>query len=463
MHYSLTYLEDQHKELAAHLFGKSLTERAAYLICGLSESTNETRLLVREVIPVTSADVLDSSQTHMKIVARSFLSAIKKADAAKACFVFVHSHPSGMSKHSTRDDAEEEALFRTAYNRIHCRAIHASIVYSDVEKPIGRVWLEDGRTEPIQLIRIVGDRFRFLHAPDTNDGMSVDFARYDRQVRAFGPEMQRLLSGMSVGVVGAGGTGSSVIEQLIRLGVGKVTISDGQHFEGSNVTRVYGSRCSDDGTAKTRIMERMASDVGTGTRIIPIAKPITFRSAMKQFRDCDVVFGCTDDQWGRSLLTRLNIYYYIPVLDMGVRIDSEHGELRSVQGRVTILVPGTACLFCRRRITPEVIAAESNEALDPVGAAQLRREGYAPELGSVAPAVITFTTSIAASAVSEFLHRVTGFMGSERCSSEVIHLFDRGIVRANHTPPRPGCFCADQKNWGRGDRPKFLDVAWRPE
>jgi molybdopterin/thiamine biosynthesis adenylyltransferase len=463
MQYSVTFLEEHHRDLTSHLLSQRPAEGAAVLICGLSESTDETRLLVREVIPVSLDDVLESSPIHMKIAARPFLRAMKKANAAEACFVFVHSHPPSMPGHSQRDDQEEEALFRTAYNRIHCSAVHASIVYSDVEKPVGRVWLESGQTAPVRVIRVVGDRFRLFYAPTADDGTIADLARYDRQVRAFGPEMQTLLSRMNVGVVGSGGTGSCVIEQLIRLGVGTLTIADGQCFEGSNVTRVYGSRASDTGTAKTSIMGRLGSDIGMGTRIILVARPITFQSVLKQLRDCDVVFGCTDDQWGRSLLTRLSIYYYVPVFDMGVKIDSDCGKIRSVQGRVTTLMPGTACLFCRRRISPEVIAAETKEALDPSGAAELRREGYAPELRGVVPAVITFTTAIAASAVSEFLHRLTGFMGTERRSSEVVHLFDKGNVRANNAAAAPACFCAGRENWGRGDRPNFLDVTWRPE
>jgi len=352
MHYSLSFLEEHHNDLVTHLLKQRSAESAAYLLCGLSESMQETRLLVRKVIPVEPDDILESSATHMRIAARSFLRAMKRANSSGTCFAFVHSHPPWMQGHSRQDDEEERALFRTAYNRIHGAGIQASLVYSDSEKPVGRVWLESGQTEPINVIRVIGDRFRLLYPPGALDEIALDIGRFDRQVRAFGPGIQTLLSRMNVGVVGAGGTGSCVIEQLIRLGVGTITIADGQTFEGSNVTRVYGSRTGDDGIAKTNLVERLGSHIGMGTRIIPVARPITFQSALKPFRDCDVIFGCTDDQWGRSLLARLSIYYYIPVFDMGVKIDSECGALNSVQGRVTTLIPGAACLFCRRRINP---------------------------------------------------------------------------------------------------------------
>src|SRR3989442_2474424 len=43
---------------------------------------------------------------------------------------------------------------------------------------------------------------------------------FERQVLAFGAESQALLQQLHVGVVGVGGTGSAVVEQLARLGVG---------------------------------------------------------------------------------------------------------------------------------------------------------------------------------------------------------------------------------------------------
>src|SRR5262249_49331997 len=247
-------------------------------------------------------------------------------------------------------------------------------------------------------------------------------ALYDRQVRAFGGGVQGILSNLTVGVVGAGGTGSAVTEQLIRLGTGKLLVFDGDTLDDSNLTRVYGSGREQVGLKKVRIVEQSAGRIGLGTAIVPVDKPITYRSAAELLRDCDVVFGCTDDQWGRSILTRLALYYYIPVFDMGVRIDSENGMIRSVQGRVTTLMPGNACLFCRHRLDANMVASEAIAATDPAAAARLRREGYIPEIEGVAPAVISFTTSVASWAVCELLHRLTGLMGAERTSTETLFL-----------------------------------------
>ena len=87
---------------------------------------------------------------------------------------------------------------------------------------------------------------------------------------------------------------------------------------------------------KVANIRKLAERIGLGCRVTGVAKPITYRSVAERLKDCDVIFGCTDDEWGRSILNRLAVYYYIPVIDMGVRIASIGGAVESVQGRVTI-------------------------------------------------------------------------------------------------------------------------------
>jgi molybdopterin/thiamine biosynthesis adenylyltransferase/proteasome lid subunit RPN8/RPN11 len=459
MRYSVTFLEKDYRALEAHL-AASTDEQAAFLICRISQTDNETRLLVRTFVPVTGDDIVEQSAVRMKIAPRAYIRAMKRANDEKSCLIFVHSHPNGYPDHSSQDDIEEAKLFKTAYTRIRTQGVHGSLVFTSQGFSGARVWLPEGITADIDRIRIIGRRVRFWF-PKAGTVEVPSF--FDRQVRAFGPEIQRLLSRLRVGIVGVGGTGSCVLEQLIRLGVGTIMISDGETFESSNVNRVYGSRLIDDKLAKIKIAQRLAADIGLGTKIELIDKPISYQSALKRFRECDIVLGCTDDELGRSLLNSFAIYYYIPIFDMGVKIDSEEGVIRSIQGRVTTLINGAACLHCRGRISAERVAAQARRETDPEGAKALEDEGYLSELGDPAPAVVAFTTAIAAGAVTEFLHRLTGFMGSERESTEVIFLIDQTRIRTNNIASQHDCFCADSYNWGRGDVRPFLDTTWRTE
>jgi molybdopterin/thiamine biosynthesis adenylyltransferase len=273
--------------------------------------------------------------------------------------------------------------------------------------------------------------------------------------------MQRLLKNRHIGIVGTGGTGSAIAEQLIRLGIGKLSLFEGQTLDASNVTRVYGSRMADVGLPKIEIIERLAREIGFGTEIRLFPDLITSRETAESLRDCEVIFGCTDDEWGRSILSKISVEYLIPVIDMGVKIDSANGAIASVQGRVTTLLPGSACLFCRGRITAEGVRAQVIASFNPQQAEELRRQQYAPELEDNAPAVIAFTTAVASTAIGELLHRLTGFMGADRVSSEVIHFFDETRMRTNHSLPSADCSCGNWEFWGRGDQQPFLGMLWQ--
>jgi molybdopterin/thiamine biosynthesis adenylyltransferase len=375
------------------------------------------------------------------------------------CIALIHTHPSGLLEHSEQDDREEAKLFQTAFTRVHGSTVHGSLVLTDREAITGRVWTESGYYQS-DVVRVVGDRIRFFYIdndPETHP------SAFDRQVRAFGAAMQALLKRLRIGVVGAGGTGSCVTEQLIRLGVGNLVIVDGDNFDESNINRVYGSVIGDHEASKVSIAERNGIRIGLDTKVEPIAKHVVYASVIEELKTCDIVFGCTDDELGRSILNRLAIWYGIPVFDMGVKIDSSDGRIKAVEGRVTHLHPGAACLFCRNRISATNVYAESVSLTDPSRAAELRKEGYIPDLAEPAPAVIAFTTEVAATAISEMLHKLTGFRGAERRSTEVILLIDRTTHRANRVSATESCWCANPRKWCRGDARPLLDLVWKPE
>jgi molybdopterin/thiamine biosynthesis adenylyltransferase len=460
MRYSITFIEEHFARLTQALF-PSPVEKAAYLICGLSIGIEETKLLVREVISVSETEAKSASATHICIPARNYVRWLKRVDEAKGLIVFVHSHPDGKIEFSRQDDEEELFFFRTAHIRIHTIGVHASLLLASPGDVIGRVWHANGESTPFDCIRIIGKRFQFVR---NSEQVGSQAAYFDRQIRAFGREFQPILKILRIGIVGLGGTGSSVCEQLIRLGVGTITAIDGENFDNSNINRVYGSYITDAGIAKTQIVQRSANVIGLETKIISVCRPITFKSGIEYLKDCDVIFGCTDDQWGRSLLSRFALFYLTPVIDMGVAVDATpDGEVERVEGRVTILMPGTACLYCRHRISAKGVGDETIQQLDPARAEHLRKEGYLTGIMEPAPSVIPFTTTIASLGITELLHRLTGFMGEDRNTSEIIHRIDYNRVRSNCINSQQDCFCANKDNWGKGDVKPLLGITWRAE
>ena len=457
MIYSATFLESVYDDALTHFFFDERLEQAGYIFGRISITDRETRFILREFTPVAREHILAQKRDGMTIDGTSYVKAIQHADRTQQSFWFGHSHPKGCAWFSAQDDNEEPHLFRTAAVRIENPSLHGSIVFPLGGGPIARVWSGGKIIAPVERIRCVGRRFRFVTS--TENGTSLpDFV--DRQVKAFGEDIQRTLQRLHIAVVGTGGTGSAVCEQLIRLGVGELSVYDPQDIEKSNINRVYGASVRDEGVSKVEVIRRLAEFIGVGTVTHTHKASIYDKNTALTLRDADIIFGCTDDDFGRAILSQIALRYCIPVIDMGVLIDSNNQTIRTVCGRVTTLYPGTACLICRNRVTTERIRNDSVSYFNPSEAEGLRREGYAPELVGNDPAVIPFTSSIASTAVTELLQRLTGFMHSGRTASEILHSFDREEIGHNSLAPADGCLCRRPDVIGAGDTRDFLGMKW---
>jgi len=339
-------------------------ERAAFLLCNRSQTTDHTELLCYELRLIDDGELQSSSPTHVAIPSQISTRILKEADDTNRCVVLVHSHPGNVQRFSEQDDKEEEEFFRSCYIRAP-RGPHGSIIMWSRLGATARFWHADGTDENCDKIRISGTTLKIIAATE-----QPPYAAFDRQVRAFGPELQHVLSALHVGVVGAGGIGSAVIELLIRLGVGELSIWDQDLLHISNVSRVFGSAVNDAWCPKVDVAQASAARVGLGTRMNAHGAKITSRNQAESLKKCDVVFGCTDDNYGRAILSRFAVWYCTFVFDTSALIDSAKGIIRSIDGRVTVLRPGAACLRCRKRIDQRLANAESMAESNP---AELRR------------------------------------------------------------------------------------------
>ena len=142
------------------------------------------------------------------------------------------------------------------------------------------------------------------------------------------------------------------------------------------------------------------------------------------------------------MLSRLSSYYLVPVIDIGILLSSDAADtLTGIDGRITVLSPGSACLLCRGRVD---LARAAAEMKTPEERNRLADEGYAPALAEVEPAVVTFTTMAASFAVSELLERLIGYGDSPRPSEVLLRIHDRAISTNEASPSsgallRSGC------------------------
>jgi hypothetical protein len=313
----------------------------------------------------------------------------------------------------------------------------------------------DGEIIAIDRLVVAGSR---IHVVRSDDAIAerLDPA-FDRNIRAFGGEVQRILGSLHVAVVGCGGTGSAVAEQLVRLGVRRFTLLDPDRLSESNVTRVYGSKPGDVGRLKVDVLADHLAAIAPESEIDRRPSSIALEANAREVASVDVVFGCTDDNVGRLVLSRLATYFVLPVIDCGVLLADRGGQIDGIFGRVTVLHPGAACLVCRGRIDLQRAAAE---ALTPGERQRRADEGYAPAMPGVEPAVVAYTTLVAATAVGELLERLVGYGESPAPSEVILRIHDRE-TSTNSQVPVSGHYCDPASGkLGRGVTTPFLEQAW---
>ena len=436
-------------------------ETAGVIIASLVDPGNGTlRLLGRQLRWVDNPSYVRRERNGLAIRPEGYVPALGEAERLHAGAIWVHTHP-GPDAIPRASDADEIVdrqiadLFRWRtgsgwYSSVVISPAIAGFRFSGVlscnddhSVPIGRIW-------------IVGDRLRLVQP--FNQDAPLPTSIFDRNVRAFGGAIQQTLGDLRIGIVGCGGTGSAVAEQLTRLGARHLLLIDPDVLSETNTTRVYGSTPRDIGAHKVDTLSAHLHRIAPTLACDSICGSIVDQTIARRLTECDVIFGCTDDNAGRLILSRVATYLLTPVIDSGVLLSSdEENMLTGIDARTTTLVPGQACLLCRGRIDPARAAAE---LLTPEERLARADEGYAPALGRTEPSVVTFTTLIAAAAVSELLERLTGY-GPEPRPSEVLFRLHEREISTNRVYPRPAHYCDTASGkLGLGATAPFLEIAW---
>jgi molybdopterin/thiamine biosynthesis adenylyltransferase len=435
-------------------------ETGAVLLARPAGDGANLRLLGFELHEVPEHAYERREAQQLLITSDGYVPALARADESGCIPIWLHTHPGDgscpeSSRHDQVVDQQLSDLFRLRADSDYYGALIVSIDGSNLTFT-GHLDDGDSRMD-IDRLLVVGDRLA-VHAHYQSHLEPIPDL-FDRHVRAFGGDVQRALGSLNVAVVGCGGTGSAVAEQLVRLGVRHLRLVDPDVLSASNVTRVYGSTVADVDRPKVDVLAEHLVRIAPDLHVDTMRSMLTVEATARAVSRADVVFGCTDDNAGRLVLSRLSTYMSILVIDCGVILSSAgDGTLDGIHGRVTTLAPGSACLVCRNRIDTTRAASE---LLTPEERVRLVDEGYAPALAGIEPAVITFTTAVAAAAVSELLERLTGY-GPEPVPSEVIlRLHDRE-VSTNVQAPRPRHYChPDSKKIGLGDTSPFLEQTWQ--
>jgi proteasome lid subunit RPN8/RPN11 len=428
-------------QVTADLLARTDVETAAILFGEIINADDGRRVLViRGMASVPDSGYLERRIDRLRIDPVTINRLVRPARDNGWSVVTIHSHPgTGEPWFSWADDAGDARLMPSFAVQIPDTP-HGSMVLAGSGATTLRLF-EDGQTAASQLA-IVG---RNLTTWPAATSASTSEAHH-RQRLALGEEGQAALAQLRVGVVGLGGTGSVVAAQLAHLGVGSLVLLDDDVVERTNLSRIVGAAPADIGHPKVEVAARYAAGLGVAVRAV--------RCALRRAEDaaalvtCDVVFSCVDTHVPRAILNRLSYDAHVPIIDVGTvfRV-ADNGVVTGDGGRVVLVGPGRPCMACWGILDPERLRVEQ---LSVDERERGRAEGYVIGADVPQPAVISFNTSVAGAAVTEFLRMATSFAGADAPPDRLSFSFSAGTVRRVSLPTGTSCrICGGAR--GRGE------------
>lgn len=182
-------------------------------------------------------------------------------------------------------------------------------------------------------------------------------SRYDRQ-SFLGKNSDALFARATVGIVGLGGGGSHVVQQLAHIGVGGLVCVDPDIVEDTNLNRLVGATLEDVAAArpKSQIAERVVRGLVSRPRLN--ALKCNWQDATEKLAECDVIIGGVDSYRERGELEAFCRRLMIPYVDMGMDVH-DLGDQFSIGGQVVLSSPGGPCLWCLGLLTDDLLELEA--------------------------------------------------------------------------------------------------------
>lgn len=413
------------------------TERCAVLFASQTvRADGRVRLLVREYQFPEAADYTSRGPLEAELSPEFVARVTKRARNQRSSLIFVHSHPGfGVPHFSHVDMVGELRLSRFLAHRLPGFS-HSALVISEGGARARLL----GEREEIRVIS-VGVMLQTLFDPSTAKGSQAEI--FDRQVRAFGSAGQLAIQALRVGIVGLGGTGSIVAQELAHLGVRSFILIDPDVVELTNLNRLANTRPSDVHRPKVEVAARYIRAIARGAKVTSRKANVIQVQTAKELLDVDLIFCCTDSHGSRAVLQQLAYQYMIPCIDMGVTIAVGSEQITHVYGRVQLLAPGCGCLICSNLLSPEEVR---RDMMTPF---ERQADPYIPGQNEPAPAVMSLNGTVASLAVTMMLAVVA------RVPMKARHVLYNAIppaLRSVGNQPRPDCYiCSRSGAFARGD------------
>jgi adenylyltransferase/sulfurtransferase len=166
--------------------------------------------------------------------------------------------------------------------------------------------------------------------------------RYERQIALpeIGISGQQKLAEARVLIIGVGGLGCPVLQNLVGAGVGKIGIVDGDIVEETNLHRQYLYSLNDCGKKKVVVACEVVAKQNAEVEVIPCPDYFTKQNCFEIVSDYQIIVDCTDNIATRYLINDVALQQGIPMV---------YASVHKFEGQLSVFNykngPTYRCLF----------------------------------------------------------------------------------------------------------------------
>lgn len=458
MRYQLNISGFHYDQIRSHLYPGDGLEAVAVALCGRLVNDEVHKLVVNEVILIPHLEC-HRTPDYVSWKSERLTCLLEKAMKHNYAVLKIHSHPGGYEQFSSIDDDSDQKLFSSVFGWFDTDLPHASSIMLPDGRIFGRVIHFYLETKAFAKVCVASDVIKIW---DYSDDESFEKEIGKRTAQAFGEGTFSLLKKLRVGVVGCSGTGSPIVEQLVRLGVGELVLVDPDKVELKNLNRILNTKRSDakQQRYKVDVLTEAITRFDLGTRVEPFSKNIYDDiGCLRKLAECDILFGCVDSIDGRDLMNRISTYYVIPYFDLGIKLEADGiGGISKIVGTVNYIQPGKSSLMSRGLYDSEDLKAAGLYRVYPDQFPDLVKNSYIKNLNVNRPAVISVNMTFASYAVNEFLNRIHLYKVDHprEFAQTTIDLTEGCFINLSEDRLKEDVFLKSKV--GHGDRKIFLDL-----
>jgi len=357
-------------------------------------STGTTIIFMTDYFPVPDNQYINDPDVGARINSTAIRESLQRIIDHKIGVFHTHYHTfSANSPEFSFTDMKDNPEIIKSFGYADKKQVHGMIVLGNSE--MNALVKIPGESELRQVTRIIGVGYPMTISIPAKTIERTSKKRYDRQ-SFLGKNAQLVISQVRVCIVGLGGGGSHIVQQLAHLGIKNYTIFDYDKVDETNLNRLIGAGLIDvtNGTKKVDVARTIIESLHKDANIKIVDD--NWMNTPANLQECDVVFGCVDSYIARRDLESECRRYMIPLIDIGMDVhDGYENEAPSMAGQIILSIPGEPCMHCLGFLTEPNLAREAAK----YGAAGGR------------PQVVWANGVLASQTVGIFVDLITGWSG----------------------------------------------------